>query len=130
MSNVVIGILAILWVYCIEIIVCFATLKLLKKIVGKIDSNPKGTYIASVRTLHVVVLIGIIYFIPLVVLVICLALNSLLVVPIIFLILGSTIFVTNKIIIPVSKSKHRQLVEKYYGKDSMYAKLLNENQQK
>lgn len=128
MSNVVIGILAILWVYCTEIIICFAVVKLLKKLLTKSDSNPKGTYVATVRALHVVALIGVIYFVPLVVLVICLAINSLLVGPIIFLILGSTIFVANKIIIPASESKHRQLAEKYYGKDSMYAKLLNEKQ--
>lgn len=130
MSNVVIGILAILWVYCTEIFVCVAAVKLFKKLLTKSDSNPKGSYIATVRTLHVVALIGVIYFVPLVVLVICLAINSLLVGPIIFLILGSTIFVTNKIIIPASESKHRQLAEKYYGKDSMYTRLLNENQQK
>lgn len=129
MSNVVIGILAILWVYCTEIIICFAVIKLFKKL-SKSDSNPKGTYVATVRALHVVALIGVIYFVPLVVLVICLVINSLLVGPIIFLILGSTIFIANKIIIPASESKHRQLAEKYYGKDSMYAKLLNEKQQK
>lgn len=77
-----------------------------------------------------VALIGVIYFVPLVALVICLAFNSLLIGPIILLILGSTVFVTNKIIIPVSESKHIQLVEKYYGKDSKYAKFLIEEQQK
>lgn len=39
-------------------------------------------------------------------------------------------FVTNKIIIPVSESKHIQLIEKYYGKDSEYAKFLIEKKQK
>jgi len=130
MSKVVIGILAILWVYCVEIIICCVVVKLLKKLSTQYDYNGNSTYISTVRALHVVALIGVIYFVPLVVLVICLAINSLLVGPIIFLILGSTIFVTNKIIIPASESKHRQLAEKYYGKDSMYTKLLNENQQK
>ena len=130
MFKVVIGILAILWVYCVEIIVCCVALKLFKKFSTQHHFNEKGTYISTVRALHVVALVGVIYFVPLVVLVICLAINSLLVGPIILLILGSTIFVTNKIIIPASESKHRQLAEKYYGKDSAYTKLLNEIQQK
>lgn len=130
MSKVVIGILAILWVYCTEIIVCFVAVKLFEKLSTQHDSNTEGTYISTVRALHVVSLIGIIYFVPLVVLVICLAINSLLVGPVILLILGSTIFVTNKIIIPASERKYRQLAEKYYGKDSVHTKLLNENQQK
>lgn len=128
MANVVIGILAILWVYCTEIVVCFATAKLFKKVLTKHNSNTVGTYISAVRALHVVALIGVIYFIPLVALVICLAINSLLVGPIILLILGSTIFVAKKIIIPASESKHRQLAEKYYGKDSVHTKLLNQKQ--
>jgi len=119
MSNIVLALLALFHVYCIEIIVCSFALKMLKKFTDKKDSNPRGTYIASVRTLHVVVLIGIIYFIPLVALVVCLAINSLLVGPIILLILGSSIFVTNKIIIPASEIKRVQLYKKYYGKDSI-----------
>lgn len=130
MYKVVIGFLAILWVYCTEIIVCVATVKLFKKVLRKSQSDTKTTYISTVRTLHVVALIGVIYFVPLVVLIICLALNSILVGPIILLILGSTIFITNKIIIPASESKHKKLAEKYYGKDSRYTKLLNENKQK
>ncbi len=79
---------------------------------------------------HVLALVLVIYFIPLVTLVICLALDSILVGPIILMILGSTVFVINKIVIPVSESKHIQLIEKYYGKDSEYAKFLIEKQQK
>lgn len=130
MSNIVFALLALFHVYCIEIIVCFLALKMLKKFTNKKVSNPRGTYIATVRTLHVIVLIGFIYFIPLIALVVCLAINSLLVGPIILLILGSTIFVTNKIIIPASESKRIQLYEKYYGKDSIECKSLIEEQQK
>lgn len=108
----------------------YCSYKIGKKTTGKRDSNPANTYISSVRALHVAALIGAIYFIPLVALVICLALDSILIGPIILMILGSTVFVTNKIIIPVSESKHIQLIEKYYGKDSEYAKFLIEKQQK
>lgn len=130
MSNIVIGIIAILHVYCIEIVVCFAAVKLVKRATSKKVFNTTTTYISSVRTLHVVALIGVIYFIPLVALIICLVLNPILAGLIILLILGSTVFVTNKIIIPASESKHIQLIEKYYGKDSSYAKFLIEQQQK
>ena len=95
MINLILAILALFHVYCIEILVCFFTLKMLKKFNNK-KFDSKSTYIASVRTLHVVALIGIIYFIPLIALVICLAIGSLLVGPIILLIIGSTIFVTKK----------------------------------
>lgn len=130
MSNILIGIIAILFVYLIEIVVCFVAIRLVNKVTNKTKLDCRNTYILSIRTLHVVALIGVIYFVPLVALVICLAFNSLLIGPIILLILGSTVFVTNKIIIPVSESKHIQLVEKYYGKDSKYAKFLIEEQQK
>lgn len=73
---------------------------------------------------------GIIYFVPLVALAICLAINSLLVGPIILLILGTSIFITTKVIIPVSESKHLQMYEKYYGKDLVECKALIEEQQK
>lgn len=129
MSKVIIGVLAILHVYCIEAIVCFITLKLLKKLTGKIDSNSKCSYISSVRTAHVLALVLVIYFIPLVALILCMAFESLLLGPVIMLILGSTRFVTKKIIIPVSESKHIQLAEKYYGEDSAYTKYLIEKQQ-
>ena len=46
------------------------------------------------------------------------------------LILGSTGFVTKKIIIPASESKYIQLARKYYGEDSSYTKYLIEKQQK
>lgn len=114
MSNILIGILALVYVYCIEAIVCVIVVKLLKKCTKNLDTNSKGTDISTVRTLHVMALIGVVYFIPLVALVVCLVLNSILIGPIILLILGSAFFVTNKIIIPISK----QLIEKYYGKDS------------
>ena len=130
MSNVVIGIIALFHVFCIEIVVCFIAVKLVKKVSSKQNSNMKTTYISTVRALHVVALIGAIYFIPLIVLVICLALNSILVGPVILFIIGSTIWVTNKIIIPISDVKHIQLIEKYYGKDLEYAKFLIEKQQK
>ena len=130
MSNILIGIIAILFVYLIEIVVCFVAIRLVNKVTNKTKLDCRNTYISSIRTLHVVALIGVIYFVPLVALVICSAFNSLLIGPIILLILGSTVFVTNKIIIPVSESKHIQLVEKYYGKDSKYAKFLIEEQQK
>lgn len=130
MPNILIGIIAILFVYLIEIVACFVAIRLVKKVTNKTKLDFRNTYISSIRTLHVVALIGIIYFVPLVALVICLAFNSLLTGPIILLILGSTVFVTNKIIIPASESKHIQLVEKYYGKDSKYAKFLIEKQQK
>lgn len=130
MSNILIGIIAILFVYLIEIVVCFVAIRLVNKVTNKTKLDCRNTYISSILTLHVVALIGVIYFVPLVALVICLAFNSLLIGPIILLILGSTVFVTNKIIIPVSESKHIQLVEKYYGKDSKYAKFLIEEQQK
>lgn len=130
MSNILIGIIAILFVYLIEIVVCFVAIRLVNKVTNKTKLDCRNTCISSIRTLHVVALIGVIYFVPLVALVICLAFNSLLIGPIILLILGSTVFVTNKIIIPVFESKHIQLVEKYYGKDSKYAKFLIEEQQK
>lgn len=129
MSKVIIGILAILHVYCIEAIVCFITLKLLKKLTSKIDSNSKGSYISYVRAVHVVALVLVIYFIPLVALIVCMAFESLLLGPVIMLILGSTGFVTKKIIIPASENKHIQLAEKYYGEDSEYTKYLIEKQQ-
>ena len=130
MSNILIGIIAILFVYLIEIVVCFVAIRLVNKVTNKTKLDCRNTYILSIRTLHVVALIGVIYFVPLVALVICLAFNFLLIGPIILLILGSTVFVTNKIIIPVSESKHIQLVEKYYGIDSKYAKFLIEEQKK
>ena len=129
MSKVIIGILAILHVYCIEAIVCFITLKVLNKLIGKIDSNSKDLYIPSVRAAHVLALVLVIYFIPLVALILCMAFESLLLGPIIMLILGSTGFVTKKIIIPASESKHIQLSKKYYGEDSAYIKYLIEKQQ-
>lgn len=129
MSRVIIGILAILHVYCIEAIVCFITLKVHKKLISKIDSNSKGSYISSVRTAHVLTLVLAIYFVPLVALILCMAFESLLLGPVIMLILGATGFVTKKIIIPASESKHIQLAEKYYGKDSAYTKYLIEKQQ-
>lgn len=131
MSNIVLALLALLFVYCIEVMVCFFAFKMLKKFTNVNDINPNGTYIATVRTLHVVALIGVIYFIPLVALAVCLAINSLLIGPIILLILGSSIFVTKKIIIPASESKHVQLYEKYYGKDSyQYKTLIEKNEKK
>lgn len=129
MPNILLAILALFNVYCIEIIVCVVTLKMLKKFTIKKDSDPLCTYIASVRALHVVLLFGVIYFIPLVALAVCLAINSWLVGPIILLILGSTIFVANKIIIPISENKRIQLYEKYYGKDSTELKALIEERE-
>lgn len=128
MFNVIIGILAILSVYGIEAIICFGVLKLLKHTIGKNDPNPKITYIASVRALHVVALVLVIYFIPLLALVICLAIDSLLVVPIIMLIFALLPVVINKIIIPVSDKKRMQLMEKYYGPDDVNdERLLEQN---
>lgn len=129
MSKIIIGILAILHVYCIQAIVCFITLKLLKELTSKIDSNSKGSYISSVRAAHVLALVLVIYFIPLVALILCMAFESLLLGPAIMLILGSTGFVTKKIILPASESKHIQLAEKYYGEDSAYTKYLIKKQQ-
>ncbi len=129
MSNVVIGIIVLFHVFCIEIVVCALAVKLVNKVINK-QNTDITTYISSVRTLHVVALIGLIYFIPLVALVICLALDSILVGPIILLLLLSPIWVTNKIIIPISEAKHIQLIQKYYGEDSEYAKFLIEKQQK
>ena len=124
MTNLTIALLALFHVYCIEIIVCFLTLKILKKFTNK-NFDSKSTYIVSVRALHVVALIGFIYFIPLVALVICLAIDSLLIGPIILLIIGSTVFVTEKIIIPASENKYSQLHKKYYDKDSIeYQELI------
>ena len=78
---------------------------MIKKFTNK-NFDSKSTYIASARALHVVALIEFIYFIPLVALVICLAIDSLLIGPIILLIIGSTVFVTKKIIIPASENKY------------------------
>lgn len=130
MSNILIGIIAILYVYLIEIVICFVAIRLVKKATIKAETDSRNTYISSIRALHAVALIGVIYFVPLVALVICLAINSLLVGPIILLIFVSTVIVTNKIIIPTSESKHIQLVKKYYGEDSAYTKFLSEKQQK
>lgn len=113
MSNFIIGILVVLHVYCIEIIICFVVFKLVKKISDKMKLDSKTTYIASVQALHVMALIGVIYFVPLIALVISLALNSILVGSIILLMFGTTIFVTKKIIIPASDRKRMQLNEKY-----------------
>lgn len=129
MSNVVIGIIALFHVYCIEIVVCVLAVKLVNKVINK-QNTDITTYISSVQTLHIVALIGLIYFNPLVALVICLALDSILVGPIILLLLLLPIWVTNKIIIPISEAKHIQLIQKYYGEDSEYAKFLIEKQQK
>ncbi len=125
MSKIIIGIIALLHVFCIEILICIVAIKLVKRATSKMDS--RSTYISLVRTLHVMALIAAVYFIPLVALVICLALNSILVGPIILLILGSTVFVTKKIIIPISESKHLQLVEKYYGKADSSSLLIENN---
>lgn len=130
MPNILLAILALFFVYCIECIVCFLGLKIFKKFTHRKSQDPLDGYISSVRALHVVILVGIIYFIPLVALAVCLAINSLLVGPIMLLIFGSTIFVTNKIIIPASKSKHIKLYEKYYGKDSNHYKTLIEEHKK
>ena len=79
MSNTLIGIIAILFVYLIEIVVCFVAIRLVNKVTNKTKLDCRNTYISSIRTLHVVALIGVIYFVPLVALVICLAFNSLLI---------------------------------------------------
>ena len=121
MTNLTFALLALFHVYCIEIIVCFLNLRMLKKFTNK-NLGSQSTYIASVRALHVIALIGIIYFIPLVALVICLAIDSLLIGPIILLIIGSTVFVAEKIIIPASENKYSQLHKKYYDKDSIELK--------
>ena len=124
MTNIVIGILAVLHVYCITIVVAFKTMQKVRKIISKKDNNIVSTYIATVRTMHILLLILLIYAVPLTALVICLALNSIMVGPIMLLIFGMTGFVTNKIIIPVSEAKHIQLVKKYYGENSAYTKYL------
>lgn len=94
----------------------------------KLDS--KTTYIASIQALHVAALIGVIYFVPLIALAICLSLNSILVGPIILLTFGSTIFVTKKIIIPASDRKRMQLYEKYDEKRFNCTEFLIEKEEK
>ena len=126
MSNIVIGLLAVLNVYFVTIVVSFKVMQKVRIIISKNDSNLASTYIATVRTLHILLLILLIYLFPLIALVICLALNSIMVGPIILLIFGTTGFVTNRIIIPISEDKHIELAEKYYGKDSAYTKYLIE----
>ena len=85
---------------------------MIKKFTNK-NFDSKSTYIASARALHVVALV------------ICLAIDSLLIGPIILLIIGSTVFVTEKIIIPASENKYSQLHKKYYDKDSIeYQELI------
>lgn len=129
MSNIIIALLVLLHVYCIEFIVCFFSLKVFKKLTKEDYINPLDSYISLIRSCHVVLLTGIIYFIPLVALVVCLAIKSFLVGPMILLILCSSFWVTNKIIIPLSEFKYKQLYKKYHGKD-LNDQTLDENNKK
>ena len=57
MSNIIIGILAVLHVYSITIIVSFKVMQIIRKIRSEKDTNPVSTYISTVRTLHILLLI-------------------------------------------------------------------------
>ena len=121
-----IGLALVLLVYIIEAIVCFVIIKLLNGIYNDFDPETKTMQVATKRTIHVLKMVGIIYFVPLVGLAIILVFYPRVTVFIVLLILLSTFFVTNKIIIPASKRKHIEIEEEMYGENSDYALLLRE----
>ena len=103
----------------IEVAMLFFGVKMLTKYIFKDGSN-----VPIARTAHVLKVVGIIYFIPIVALAVSLIYCHIAIGPIIFGILISVIPVTNGIIIPLSEKKYIKIAEKEYGKDSSMAKYI------
>lgn len=119
------GLVLICMVY-FEVAVLFFGVKILTKYIFKDNSK-----VPIARTAHVLKIVGIIYFIPILAMVMSLVYCHIALGPIIFGILISVFPVTKGIIIPLSEKKYIKIAEKEYGKDSSMAnyirKLYNKN---
>ena len=103
----------------LEVAVIFFGIKKLTKYIFKDESK-----VAYARTAHVLKVVGIIYFIPILALVCSLIYWHIAMGPIIFAILISVFPVIQGIVIPLSEKKYIEIAEKEYGKDSSMAKHI------
>lgn len=97
----------------IEVAWLFFGVKMLAKYIFKDESK-----VPIRRTAHVLKIVGIVYFIPIMALAFSLVYWHIAIGPIILGVLISIFPVTEGIIIPLSEKKHIKLAEEEYGKDS------------
>lgn len=116
--NILLGIGLVANAYFYEFIAVVIAMKISKKMQKDMnDEGNKSWKVAGLRTIHVVKLIALIWFIPLVMLGICLVAYQELVSFAIMLCFGLVPISLQKIIIPLSERKYVKIQKQVYGKE-------------